>query len=409
MAKLNRRSISRRTVEALKVEKDTVFWDRDLPGFGIRVYASGTKMYVVQSRTKGKSVRVTVGRHGVISADEARRRAARIVNRIKAGEDPIPEPLPARLAGGPTVAGLAARYMEKHVAVRCKASTAEGIRGLLGKYILPEFGKLPLLAVERERVAAFHVRLNGVPYAANRAVALMSRMYAMAADWEMVPDGTNPCRSVRKYPTRGRERFLTDTEFRRLGEVLGEAATKGGVSVHAVAAIRLLMLTGCRKSEILSLQWTDIDLEAGELRLRESKTGPRAVPLSPPAAKVLAELPRVPGNPWVIPGQKPDTHMTNLDDPWRIVRERAGVENVRIHDCRHSFASRALALGESLPVIAKLLGHSQIRTTARYAHLARDSVRAAAARVAASISEDFLKVGSATAKLPGRQGADSPG
>ena len=163
MAKLNRRSISRRTVEALKVEKDTVFWDRDLPGFGIRVYASGTKMYVVQSRTKGKSVRVTVGRHGVISADEARRRAARIVNRIKAGEDPIPEPLPARLAGGPTVAGLAARYMEKHVAVRCKQSTAEGIRGLLDKYILPEFGKLPLLAVERERVAAFHVRLNGVP------------------------------------------------------------------------------------------------------------------------------------------------------------------------------------------------------------------------------------------------------
>ena len=181
------------------------------------------------------------------------------------------------------------------------------------------------------------------------------------------------------------------------------------MSVHAVAAIRLLMLTGCRKSEILSLQWKDIDLEAGELRLRESKTGPRAVPLSPPAAKVLAELPRVPGNPWVIPGQKPDTHMTNLDDPWRIVRERAGVENVRIHDCRHSFASRALALGESLPVIAKLLGHSQIRTTARYAHLARDSVKASAARVAASIAEDFLKGGSATTKLPGRQGTDSPG
>ena len=100
-------------------------------------------------------------------------------------------------------------------------------------------GKLPLLAVERERVAAFHVRLNGVPCAENRAVALMSRMYAMAADWEMVPDGTNPCRSVRKYPARGRERFLTDTEFHRLGEVLGEAPTEGGVSVHAVAAIRL--------------------------------------------------------------------------------------------------------------------------------------------------------------------------
>ena len=127
MAKLNRRSISRRTVEALKVEKDTVFWDRDLPGFGVRVYASGTKMYVVQSRAEGKSVRVTVGRHGVITADEARRRAARIVNRIKAGEEPVAEPLPVRLAGGPTVAELAARYMEEHVAVHCKASTAEGM------------------------------------------------------------------------------------------------------------------------------------------------------------------------------------------------------------------------------------------------------------------------------------------
>ena len=201
-------------------------------------------MYVVQSRAKGKSVRVTVGRHGVISADEARRRAARIVNRIKAGEEPVAEPLPARLAGGPTVADLAARYMEEHVAVHCKASTAEGFQGLLDKYIVPEFGRLPLLAVERERVVAFHARLSGVPYAANRAVAVLSRMYRMATSRGMVPDGTNPCRGVRKFPTRPRERFLTDTEFRRLGTVLDRAVADGGVSVHAVAAIRLLLLTG---------------------------------------------------------------------------------------------------------------------------------------------------------------------
>ena len=201
-------------------------------------------MYVVQSRAKGNSVRVTVGRHGVISADEARRRAARIVNRIKAGEEPVAEPLPARLAGGPTVADLAARYMEEHVAVHCRASTAEGIQGLLDKYIVPEFGRLPLLAVERDRVVAFHARLSGVPYAANRAVAVFSRMYGMAASWGMVADGTNPCRGVRKFPTRPRERFLTDTEFRRLGTVLDRAVADGGVSVHAVAAMRLLLLTG---------------------------------------------------------------------------------------------------------------------------------------------------------------------
>ena len=163
----------------------------------------------------------------MISADEARRRAARIVNRIKAGEDPIPEPLPARLAGVPTVAAW--RRATWSSMSRCAASSPrrKASGGCSASTSCREFGKLPLLAVERERVAAFHVRLNGVPYAANRAVALMSHMYAMAADWEMVPDGTNPCRSVRKYPARGRERFLTDTEFRRLGEVLGEAPTKG--------------------------------------------------------------------------------------------------------------------------------------------------------------------------------------
>ena len=397
MAKLNRRSISRRTVEALSVEKDTVFWDRDLPGFGVRVYASGTKMYVVQSRTKGKSVRVTVGRHGVITADEARRRAARIVNRIKAGEDPVAEPLPARLAGGPTVADLALQYLEEHLKVRCKGSTVASIRALIDRHILPEFGRLPLRAVERERVATFHARLSGVPCTANRAVALLSRLYGMAASWEMVPDGINPCRGIGRHRERRRERFLTDTEFRRLGEVLDRGHADGGVSVHAVAAIRLLLLTGCRKSEILSLQWQDVDLEAGDLRLRDSKTGPRAVPLSPPAVRVLAGLPSLPDSSWVIPGRKPGTHMTNLDGPWRIVRKRAGLDDVRIHDCRHSFASRALALGESLPVIAKLLGHSQIRTTARYAHLERDSVKASATRVADSIAGDFLHGGGAAA------------
>ena len=138
------------------------------------------------------------------------------------------------------------------------------------------------------------------------------------------------------------------------------------------------------------MKWQNVDLAAGELRLADSKTGPRAVPLSPPAVRVLAELPRLPGSPWVIPGQKSGTHLTNLDGPWWIVRKRAGLEEVRIHDCRHSFASRALALGESLPVIAKLLGHSDIETTARYAHLAHDSIHETAQRIADSIAADIL-------------------
>ena len=139
-------------------------------------------------------------------------------------------------------------------------------------------------------MVAFHARLSGVPYAANRAVAVLSRMYRMAASWGMNPDGTNPCRGVRKFPTRPRERFLTDTEFRRLGTVLDRAEADGGVSGHAVAAIRLLLLTGCRKSEILSLRWEDVDVAAGEIRLADSKTGPRAVPLSPPAVRRVEDV-----------------------------------------------------------------------------------------------------------------------
>ena len=390
MAKLRDTTISKRTVEALVVEKDTVFWDRELTGFGVRAYRSGSKYYVVQTRGPDGPKRVTVGRHGVITADQARRRAAMIIARIKAGEEPVPEPMAAKLEDGPTVAEIAARYLDEHVAVRCKPRTAEMYRLTIEKHILPALGDMPLAEIEREDIVDLHYKMRGVPTMANRVVDTLSRMYSMAEAWGVVSEGRNPCRSAVKYKERRRERFLTEEEFRRLGRVLGEAKMEGGVSVYAVAAIRLLMLTGCRRNEILTLQWKDVDFDAGELNLTETKTGARAVPLSPAAVQVLATLPRVSGNPWVIPGKKPGKHMRNVNDPWEIVRRRAGLEDVRLHDLRHSFASRALALGESLPVIGKLLGHTQVETTARYAHLTRDSVRDSAARIAASIGADLL-------------------
>ena len=150
------------------------------------------------------------------------------------------------------------------------------------------------------------------------------------------------------------------------------------------------MLTGCRKSEVLTLRWTDVDLEAGEFRLGDGKTGARTVHLSPSAVRVLTDLPRKPVNPWVIPGAKPGTHMTDIDGAWETIRARAELNDVRIHDIRHSFASRALALGEGLPIIGRLLGHRRVETTARYAHLARDSVKESAERIAVSIAADIL-------------------
>ena len=380
--------LSKRVVDRFSVEgRDAVFWDRDLPGFGVRVYPSGTKVYVVQSRGEGRSRRITLGRHGAISAGEARRRAAGIIARIKAWEEPA-APAPVAV----TVADFAERYLEEHVAVRCKPRTRALYRSAIRRHLVPALGETPVASVRREQVAELHYRLRETPYAANRAVHLLARILDVAVDHGLRPPGVpNPCRSVEKFRERGHERFLTEDELRRLGRVLEAAAAgAGGASPAAVAAIRLLVLTGCRRSEILGLRWEHVDLAAGELRLPDSKTGARLVPLSPAAAEVLADLPRIPGNPWVIPGRTPGAPLRNLQYPWEILRARAGLEGVRIHDLRHSFASRALALGESLPTIGELLGHRRVRTTARYAHLALDSVRASASRVADSIGSDLL-------------------
>ena len=389
MARFRHRTLSSRTVGRLKVERDTVFWDRELRGFGVRVYPSGGKVYVAQARGPEGPKRVTVGRHGVLNAEQARQRAALIIARVKAGEAPVPEPMATRHTAGPTVADLAERFLNEYAAVRYKPGTWAWTRTMVRRYIVPEFGRLPLEAVERTEVALHH-RLYESPSTANMVVRTLSLMYRLAEGWGMVPEGCNPCRSVTKYRQRKRERFLTDEEFIRLGKVLDEAGARGGVSPSAVAALRLLMLTGCRKSEILTLRWEQVALEAGELRLPDSKTGARVVPLSPSAVKVLAALPRPPGNPWVIPGRRPDTHLRALADAWKVIRARAALEGVRIHDLRHSFASRALALGESLPMIGKLLGHSQMESTSRYAHLARDSVHQSAARIADSIATEIL-------------------
>ncbi len=383
------KTLSNRAVGKLTVEKDTVFWDGELTGFGVRVYPTGSKVYVAQARGPEGPKRVAVGRHGVINADEARKRAAHIIARVKAGEEAVPEPM--KPAGGPTVAELCARYLSEYVSVRCKPGTAALYRSVIDRHVLPALGKLPIAALSRAQVAEFHESLYETPAVANTALRILSSMYRLAAGWGMVPEGlSNPCKALVKYPERRRERFLTDSEFTRLGEALDEAEARSGASASTVAAIRLLALTGCRRSEVLGLRREDVALEAGELRLPDSKTGARAVPLPPQAVELLAGLLGAHDGPWVIPGRKPGTPLRNIDEAWRTIRERAGLEGVRLHDLRHSWASRALALGEALPVIGKLLGHSKMETTARYAHLARDSAQEAAERVAESIAEDML-------------------
>ena len=206
-------------------------------------------------------------------------------------------------------------------------------------------------------------------------------MFNLADAWGWRPSGANPCRGVPRFRVEKHERFLTREELYRLGEALRAAPAKRLASTHAAAAIRLLVLTGCRRNEILGLRWDDLNFDSGEMRLPDTKTGTRMVPLTPAVARVFEGLARTPDNPWVFPGRKKGTRLVNLNDSWDRVRKEAELEDVRLHDLRHTFASRALALGEGLPMIGDLLGHRMVTTTARYAHLARDSVRHATANV----------------------------
>ena len=404
MPRPHHRTISKRAVHALPADgSDALYWDRDLPGFGVRVYPSGRKSYVVQCRGPNGSQRVTIGRHGKITADEARKQAAAIIDRIKRGEDPVPAPARPE----PTVVDLAERFMRAHVEVNCKPATATFYSLALDNHILPALGAMAVRAVEPANVSPLHYALRTRPVTANRVIDILSKMLSLAEAWDLRPAGSNPCRTVRRYKERKRERFLSPDETRRLGEVLDRAEAEGGASVYAVAAIRLLMLTGCRRNEVLSLRWDDVDRTAGELRIRDGKTGPRSVPLTPTVREVLAAIPRVPGNPWLIVSSRPGVQrLSTIREHWYRLRSQAGLDDVRIHDFRHSYASRALALGVSLTMIGRLLGHTKVSTTARYAHLARETERASAARVGGSIGAHVLAL-SVTTPSPVRQRAST--
>jgi len=371
--------LTRRAVEALKANgADTVYWDGELTGFGVRVRKSGRKNYVLQTRVRGKLCWFTIGQHGRITPDEARVAAHEILAQTKNGIDP--RDANAKRKAEPVMTELGRRFLEEYVPTHCKPSTQGEYRRSVTLFIDPVIGEMRIAEVERKDIAKLHFDLRDKPYQANRTLGVLSKMFSLAEIWGLRPDGSNPCRHVKRYKENKRERFLSPEETERLGEVLREAESE---MPSAVAALRLLLLTGCRLSEIQFLRWEHVKDDC--IELPDAKTGGRVVPLGPEARAVLADLPREEGNTWVIRGKLPGTHLTDLQRPWRRIRARAGLEDVRIHDLRHSYASRALALGESLTMIGKLLGYTQVQTTARYAHLARDSIQNAAARITGSI------------------------
>lgn len=342
-----------------------------------------------------------IGDFPAMKAEAARWIAWGWLAEVRKGGDPAGERKTKR--GAPRMAEIFDRYLDEHARPHKKASSVENDARLIEKRLRPAFGRARVADMARPEIAAFHKRLSGTPYEANRALALLSKIFNLAELWGLRPDGSNPCRHVRKYAEAKRKRFLSPAELGRLGEALRVAERDGFVTLPeregvrdkpvrvpilpaAVAAIRLLILTAARKSEILGLRWAWIDVEGRRAHLPDSKTGEKVVVLPPPALEVLAALPRSDDNPHVIRGAKPGAHLVNLKDPWNALREAAGIEDVRLHDLRHSFASVGAAGGASLPILGALLGHSQPSTTQRYAHLADDPLQAAGAMIGARIA-----------------------
>ena len=369
--------INKLTVDAIQAGvRDVISWDAELGGFGVRCRVSGTKAYVLKYRHLGRQRWFTIGQHGAPWTPElARREAKRLLGEVAAGRDPAQ----ARDTGkaAPTVNRLIDQFLDEHVESKQKSRTAKEYRRLFDKLIRPSIGQLQVEAVTRSEIAWLHHDLRATPYQANRVLAVLSKLFNWAERHGHRPDGSNPCRHVEKFKEVKRERFLSRSEMSRLGAVLIKAEQDGSEMPSVVHAIRLLIFSGARLNEILTLKWSEVDFERNCLRLSDSKTGAKVIHLNAPALELLTSIQHVDGHPYVVVGRKIGAHLINLEKPWRRIRSAAGLEDVRLHDLRHSFAGVGAASGYGLPVIGALLGHSQAATTHRYAHLAADPLRQA--------------------------------
>jgi integrase len=380
--------VTKRSVDAAEARKtDSYVWDQDLPGFGLKVTPAGRKVYLVQYRLggrKGRTRRYTIGQHGELTPTGARVEARRLLGEIAAGRDPAAERDKTR--ADKSLGTVLDQFMAEHVRPKLKPATVEEYQRLVRLYVKPRFQNRAIGELKRPDIARLHHELRDKPYQANRVLAFLSVLFNWAEKHGLRPDGSNPCRHVEKYREGRRERFLSQVELGRLGDALREAEQDESCSLWVIAAVRLLTLTGARRNEILTLQWEHVSEEHGCLMLPDSKTGRKSVRLSPPALALLQTIPRLEGNPYVICGERPGRHLVNIEKPWRRIRAAAKLDNVRLHDLRHSFASVAASGGQSLVIIGKLLGHSKPGTTARYAHLADDPVKAASDAVGRHIA-----------------------
>ncbi len=381
MSKLTKKLIE----STLPQDKDLILWDSEVNGFMCKITPKGNRSYFLYYRTQDRRQRrPKISDHGIMTCEQARSIAQRWLLEVSQGKDPSAEK--QELRAMPTLKELADQYMKEHAPRKKTASRKEDQR-LWQQHILPNLGGLKASSLTRSDIAKLHHSLQHLPITANRVLSLLSKALNLAELWGYRPNHSNPCLHIKKYPEQKRERFLSQEEMTRLMVVLEEEQKKSS-NPWAIYAIRLLLITGCRLNEILTLKWEEVDVANQCLRLSDSKTGKKLIYLSKAALDLLEHIPRHKGNPYVICGEKINSHLVNLQKPWRRIRTKVGLNDVRIHDLRHTFASIAASKGLSLPIIGALLGHKQTQTTARYAHLIGQPLIEASEKISAHIIEN---------------------
>jgi integrase len=349
---------------------DRIIFDRGLPGFAIRITPIGTKLFLMQARIGGRKQRVTIGRYPDLTVVQARELALQALADMRRGINPRIKPTAEM-----TIAQLADKWMADYVRPKLKARTVYDYERLLAQHILPTLGQLSVTGITRDDIVRLHVSMARIPRRANYVVSTIRALINFGIDLGLRPPATNPAKRIKLYRENQRERFLTEDEIGKAAEAIATVERGGKISPHGAAGLRLALFTGARSGEITAIQWSHIDWQRRLVRLPDSKTNePRTIHLSEAALEVLKTVPRV--GKFVIAGAKPNECYKNLKRAWIVARECAGLQDCRLHDLRHSYASLAAGRGVSLQVIGKLLGHRVPQTTARYAHLARDAVAA---------------------------------